>query len=115
MPSFMYWLDRAIQQPERIMEIMMMRDMKPVEDIADKIAFEKHVELLKKNWPDALYGKRVKTIGALKQDYMKGFNVFHAAAIAKILGTIKEGQTRCYMGITFEKRKGKISFRREEA
>lgn len=115
MPSFMYWMDRAIQRFDEIWSIMAMRDMATVEDMTDKIAFKKHVELLKKNWPDALYGKRVKTRQAIKNDYIRAFNLFHAAAIAKILGTIKEGQTRHYMNITFQKRNGKVTFSREEA
>lgn len=113
MPSFMYWMDRAVARFDEIWSIMAMRDMATVEHMTDEMAFKKHVQLLKKNWPDALYGKRVKTREAIKQDYMKGFNLFHAVAIAKILGTIKEGQTIRYMNITFQKCNGKVSFRKE--
>ena len=115
MPSFMYWMDQAVKHFDEIWPILGMRDMTTVENMTDEMAFKKHVELLKKNWPDALYGKRVKTREAIKDEYMRGFNLFHAAAIAKILGTIKEGQTIRYMNITFQKKKGKVSFRREEA
>jgi len=114
MPSFMYWMDKAVERVDEIWPILAMRDMTTVEELTGEMAFKKHVELLKKNWPDAIYGKRVKTIQAIKNDYMKGFNLFHAAAIAKILGTIKEGQTIHYMNITFQKTNKKISYSREE-
>jgi hypothetical protein len=113
MPSFMYWTDQAIKRFDEIWPILGMRDMTAVEDMVDKMAFNKHVELLKKNWPDALYGRRVKTHVAIKRDYMQGFNIFHAAAIAKILGTIKEGETIRYMNIVFQKCKGKLSYEKE--
>lgn len=107
--SAMHYLDLAIGKwYDKVLEALGKRDMKVVEEVAFKMAFNKHVELLKDNMPDALYGRRVKSIDELKREFMQGLNLLHAAALAKIFETIKEGEEHYYLNLKIVKRNGEI-------
>jgi len=107
--SFMHYLDLALEKWfDKVWEALRKRDLKKIEEQAFKIAFNEHVELLKNNMPDALYGKRVKSIEELKREHMKGLNLLHAAALAKIFETIKEGEEHYYLNLKITKRNGEI-------
>jgi len=107
--SFMHYLDLALEKWfDKVWEALGKRDLKKIEEQAFKIAFNEHVELLKNNMPDALYGKRVKSIEELKREHMKGLNLLHAAALAKIFETIKEGEEHYYLNLKITKRNGEI-------
>jgi len=91
--GFMYYLDLAIKKWfQEVWQAMNMIDYEPIKEIAFKYAFNKHVELLKKNMPDALYGERVESLDLIQQRYMKGMNLLIASALAKVFETIKEGE-----------------------
>jgi len=107
--SFMHYLDLAVKKWfDKVLEALGKRDLESVEETAFKMAYNKHVELLKGNMPDALYGKRVKSIKELQDEYMQGLNLFHAAALAKIFENIKEGEERCFLNLKITKENGEI-------
>ena len=98
MNGFLYWMDRAIENFEQVWSILIKVENGAEKEI-DRLALNKHVELLKNNYPDFLYGKKVETIESIKRRYMKGINLIRACCIAKILDTIKEGELIIYCGL----------------
>jgi len=108
--ELMYYMDLAIRKwHKKVMEALGKRDLKTIKNQVFKMAFNKHIELLKQNYPQAFYGKRVKTIKELQQEYMQGLNLLHAIALAKIFETIKEGEEHYYLNLKITKKQGKIN------
>ena len=107
--SFMYYVDLAIGKwYKKVWEALGKRDLKTVRETAFKMAFNKHVELLKENMPGALYGERVQGLDSLQRDFMQGLNLLHAAALARIFEEIREGEEHYYLNLKITKRKGEI-------
>ena len=107
--SYMHYLDLAIKKWfPKVWEALGKRDLRSIEETAFKMAFNRHVELLKSNMPGALYGQQVRSIEDLKRKYMGGLNLFHAAALAKIFETIKEGEEHYYLNLKITKENGEI-------
>jgi len=107
--SYTHYLDLASKKWfHKVWEALEKRDLKNVEETAFKMAFDKHVELLKDNIPGALYGEEVKSIKELQREYMQGLNLFHAAALAKIFEEIREGEEHYYLNLKITKRNGEI-------
>jgi len=107
--NVMKYLDLAAGKwRDKVFEALEKRDLKTVEETAFRMAFNKHVELLKGNMPGALYGKRVRSIDDLKHEFMQGLNLLHAASLAKIFETIEEGEKHYYLNLKITKQNGEI-------
>ena len=107
--GFMHYLDLALGKWYRkVMEALAMRDIETIRKHAFKMAFNEHTRLLKRNMPDALYGRRVKTVEELEREYMQGLNLLHAASLAKIFETIREGEVQYYLNLKITKQNGEV-------
>jgi len=105
----MYYLDLAVNKWfDKVSEALGKRDMKVVEEVAFKMAFNEHVELLRNNMPGALYGEQVKSIYELEREFMRGLNLLHAIALTEIFETIKEGEEHYFLNLKIMKRDGEI-------
>ena len=105
MPSAMYWMDRAVENFDKVWPLLMRIDMSKASEHADKMAQRKHFELLKAN-KNLL--KRVPTPSSLSKGYMTGLNWIAAIGVTKILDTIKEGETIIYGGLEFSIVEGEV-------
>lgn len=94
----MYWMNRAIENFDQVWSILIKIDNRATKEI-ERLAFKEHIRLLKNNYPDFLYGKRIESIESIKRRYMKGLNLLRAITITKIIKTIKEGESIIYCGI----------------
>jgi len=91
---------------EKVLEALGKRDLKPIEEEVFLWAFNKHAKLLKRNYATPL--KRVKAIKDLQREYMQGLNLLHAAALAKIFETLREGEECYYLNLKITKQNGEI-------
>ncbi len=101
-------IDRVLERFDEIEPILQMVDYSKAREIAFKMAFDRHVELLKANWPGAIYGVRVKPIRELEREYMQTLNLIYAIDICEILDSIQEGEEHYYLNLRFTKRDGRV-------
>ena len=98
-------LQKAIDNFDEVWPILQKIDFEPSRKYWEKWAYNKHVQLLKKN--KSLFN-RVQTIQSLVDEKMKAQSLVFACGISKILEDISEGETHYYANLAIRKVEGKI-------
>ena len=106
--SLMRQIDRALENFDVIWPILTRLDMTANERMAEETAIREHVEMLKQNMPDALYGKRVPSIESLRRKHIRAHNLLATIAVSNIVDSLQEGETRIIKNLAISKIDGEI-------
>ena len=104
-------LQKAIDNFDEVEAILKKIDFEPSRKFWEKWAVKEHFRLLQKLGKSVF--ERVPTMKALVNEKMKAQSLIFAMGIAKILGTIEEGETHYYAGLKLTKKKGLIIVEKE--